>query len=209
MKYIIFISGLPAAGKTTFAKYLSSKMNLPLMTKDEIKECLYDSLGFKNKNEKTKLNIASLNIMNLFANTLLSVNKPIILESNFENLSKPALYELIEKHECDYITIHFIAEIEVLFNRIIKRDRSTEWHRGHVINTQYPEVKNEKILSIEEQGITVEQFKKNMDYRGVGTFNLGGDRIVVDTTDVSSICYEDIVENIMKELTRKGLIKSV
>lgn len=45
-KRIILIGGIPAAGKTTFAAYLSEKLQIPMICKDHIKECLYDVLQY-------------------------------------------------------------------------------------------------------------------------------------------------------------------
>ena len=44
--YCILIAGLPAAGKTTISESLSQSLNLPVLSKDKIKELLYDTVGF-------------------------------------------------------------------------------------------------------------------------------------------------------------------
>lgn len=43
-RLIILVSGPPAAGKTTLARALASALNLPLISKDDIKETLFDTL---------------------------------------------------------------------------------------------------------------------------------------------------------------------
>ncbi|WP_425432548.1 AAA family ATPase [Hydrococcus rivularis] len=42
---LILISGLPCTGKTTLARKIAQKLQLPLVCRDDIKESLFDSLG--------------------------------------------------------------------------------------------------------------------------------------------------------------------
>ena len=52
------MTGIPAAGKTTMAEYLSERMHLPVFSKDTVKELLYDHVGFHSRKEKVNLGIA-------------------------------------------------------------------------------------------------------------------------------------------------------
>lgn len=45
MSKLIIVAGMPGVGKTTLAKELSQKLNIPCLHKDSIKEKLYDSFG--------------------------------------------------------------------------------------------------------------------------------------------------------------------
>ena len=42
---IVLVSGAPGAGKTTLAIQLASILRMPLLSKDAIKECLFDALS--------------------------------------------------------------------------------------------------------------------------------------------------------------------
>ncbi|MFD1933122.1 MULTISPECIES: AAA family ATPase [Nonomuraea] len=42
---VVLVNGLPGAGKTTLAKPLADELDLPLLSKDRIKETLADTLG--------------------------------------------------------------------------------------------------------------------------------------------------------------------
>ena len=42
--YIILIAGVPASGKTAYARHVAEKLHIPFIGKDNIKEKLYDSL---------------------------------------------------------------------------------------------------------------------------------------------------------------------
>lgn len=201
MSYLILITGLPATGKTSFAEYLSKNMKIPMVSKDVIKEHLYDTIGFKNRAEKVTLGVAAMDIMYHFAKMHLEVGQPLILENNFEDVSKPGLEILIDKYKCKTITIRFCTDINVLIKRFLVRDRSPERHRGHVVNTQYPEIEGAPTLSMEAQAINPEQFLNAVEQRGMLNFSIGGEEIVVDTTDFSKVSYKAILLQIKEKLS--------
>ncbi len=89
--YCILVTGIPAAGKTTMAEYLSERMKLPVFSKDTVKELLYDQVGFRSRKEKVRLGIASMEMIYYGAKQLMKVGQPFILENNFENISKESV----------------------------------------------------------------------------------------------------------------------
>ncbi|EKQ56043.1 MULTISPECIES: AAA family ATPase [unclassified Clostridium] len=195
--YIILIAGMPASGKTTFAKRLSEELQIPMVSKDEIKEILFDTVGFHSREEKVALGVGSMNIMYLFAESLMRTNKLIILENNFENISKPKLQELINKYHCTPITVLFDGDMKTIYNRFIERDKSPTRHRGHVVNTEYPESINSNSISPQ---IKFEDFQKTFEERGIRHFNISDDTIKIDTTDFDKVNYGDIINQIKNKI---------
>ena len=193
---MIIIAGIPGTGKTTFARYLSGKMKVPMCSKDILKEHLFDTIGFGNREEKVRLGIAAMDLLYHFADEHLKIGLPVILENNFENISKPGLMKLIDTYKCRTVTIKFYCEPAVLANRFLIRDRSPERHRGHVINTKYPEEEGQEEQSFLSGAIYPESYFTVMDARGMGSFTIGGDEINVDSTDFSKVFYEEIYERI-------------
>jgi hypothetical protein len=170
-----------------------------MLSKDAVKELLFDDVGFNSREEKNALGKAAADILCYFADAALSAGQPVMLESNFETAAKPGLIELINKHDCPVLTVMLTTELNTLYRRFIERDRSIERHRGHVVNTVYPEKPGEK-RSIEEQGIGLEGMLKAFTDRGMLDFDVGGERIVVDTTDFAKVNYEDIAGEIIKRI---------
>lgn len=195
--YIILIAGMPASGKTTFAKGLSEELQIPMVSKDEIKEILFDTVGFHSREEKVALGVGSMNIMYLFTESLMRTNKLIILENNFENISKPKLQELINKYHYTPITVLFDGDMKTIYNRFIQRDNSPTRHRGHVVNTEYPESISRN--SIPSQ-IKFEDFQKTFEERGIRHFNISGDIIKIDTTDFDKVSYGDVINQIKEKI---------
>ena len=81
----VLITGIPAAGKSTLAKYLGEQLNLPVLSKDRVKELLYDTVGFRSRAEKVRLGIAAMEIMYYAAEQLMLCGRQFIMENNFEN----------------------------------------------------------------------------------------------------------------------------
>ena len=50
--YCILVTGIPAAGKSTMAETLSKRLKLPVISKDTIKELLFDNVGFQSREQK-------------------------------------------------------------------------------------------------------------------------------------------------------------
>lgn len=63
MKTCICIAGMPASGKTTAALRLSEKLGIAMLSKDEIKEKLFDRIGFQSRQEKVQLGLAAMEIL--------------------------------------------------------------------------------------------------------------------------------------------------
>ena len=61
--YCILVTGIPASGKSTLAEFLGKRLHLPVLSKDRIKELLYDTVGFRSREEKVQLGTAAMEIM--------------------------------------------------------------------------------------------------------------------------------------------------
>lgn len=62
-KTVIVVTGLPAAGKTTASQALSEALALPLLSKDAIKESLFDVLGVRDRDWSLQLGAAANSVL--------------------------------------------------------------------------------------------------------------------------------------------------
>ncbi len=192
--YCILIAGAPASGKTTFANYLSEKMRVPVIAKDDIKEKLFDSIGFRSYDEKRMLDSCATEIMYLLAASQLKLGLPVILDNNFENSSVPSLLSLVERYKIPVLTVRFEGDMTVIYERFLERDMSPDRHRGHILKLRYPEGAPEPYVPI-----GAESFAERYEDRGMTSFSMGR-LITVDCTDLSAVDYDSITEEIFNTL---------
>ena len=86
--YCILVTGIPASGKSTLARALGEELRLPVISKDSLKELLFDHVGFRSREEKVRLGNASMEIMYAVAGQLMRAGQPFLLENNFEHASE-------------------------------------------------------------------------------------------------------------------------
>ena len=194
--YCILVAGMPASGKSTMAKALAEKWKLPVVSKDSIKELLYDNIGFQSRAEKVNLGIASMEIMYYVAGQLMKAGQPFILENNFEHSSEPGIKTLLEKYQYSALTITLTGDIKVLYQRFREREISPDRHRGHVVNDCFPEKKERSPEEIKAASISYEDYAHSVEKRGFDAFFAGSRQIKVDTTDFSKIDMEELFSQI-------------
>lgn len=193
--YCILMAGMPASGKSTMAEAIGEKWKLPVISKDSIKECLFDAIGFGSRAEKVSLGIASMDIMYYVAVQLMKAGQPFILENNFE-ASEQGIKNLLKKYQCPALTITLTGDYEEIYRRFLERDLSPRRHRGHVVNDCFPEKKEHSPEEIKAAAISYEAFLRGAEQRGFDAFVAGDRQIRVDTTDFSKVDREELFSQI-------------
>lgn len=180
---LIIICGLPCTGKTTLGKKLAQDLSLLFISRDSIKESLFDSLGWSDRNWSQKLGVASYNLLYYFIDSLVSKNISLIVESNFLATYDTQKYRNIQnRYNLKIAQIHCHTKGEVLVERFKQRSESGERHPGHVDHLNYEEFKNTllkgeyKILDIESTNCEI------------------------DTTDFDKIDYKLIIDTLQSTL---------
>ena len=188
--YCILVTGIPAAGKSTMAEAMSERLKLPVISKDTVKELLFDNVGFQSRAEKVKLGIASMEIMYYVAGQLMKAGQPFILENNFEYSSEHGMKNLLENYQYSALTIILTGDYKVIYQRFLERESSPDRHRGHVVNDCYPEKKESDLKTPNAKTVSYENFARGIEQRGFDVFCVDGRQIKVDTTDFSKVNME-------------------
>lgn len=195
--YCILVAGIPAAGKSTMAEAMSQRLGLPVISKDVIKELLFDHVGFRSRAGKVSLGIASMEIMYYAAGQLMKAGQPFILENNFKYLSERGMKNLLEEYQYPALTITLTGDYKVIYQRFLERESSPGRHRGHVVSACYPERKENHLETPKANTVSYENFVGGIEQRGFDDFCVGGRQMKVDTTDFSRINMEELFSQVL------------
>lgn len=172
---LIIISGLSASGKTTLGKKLSEKYEMPLISKDGIKETIFDNMGWSDREWSKKVGRASSKLIFYFLNTFLISKKPLIIESNFlADLDSKPIRELTNKFGYKTLQVLCQCDGEILYKRFLERSAGQKRHPGHNDLTNVEEFKSvllkgkTELLDVDGEVIELntENFK-SIDYDGL------------------------------------------
>lgn len=194
--YCILVTGIPAAGKSTMAEALAKEWKLPVISKDAVKELLFDHVGFQSRQEKVNLGISSMKIMYYVAEQLMKAGQPFILENNFESSEQESVEALLESYKYSALTVVMTGDYKTIYQRFLERNVSPERHRGHVVNDCYPEKKERDAGELRKVSTRYEDYLYGIEHRGFDAFCVEGGRIVVDTTDFSKVDMGEIFQQI-------------
>ncbi len=176
---IIIVTGRPAAGKSTLAKWLSQELKLPLVSKDSIREELFDRLGWKDRKWAQKLGKVSIDMMFYFARAELAVGHSIIMDNSFyPPVSTPRFQALKEQYNAKSVQIVCDSDRETLFQRFKARADAGGRHPGHG-----------------DQDV-LEELYANLADNSSPILEIGGSVIKVDTTDFSKVNYQKILKQV-------------
>jgi len=151
----------------------------PVISKDSIKEVLFDQLGWRDREWSKMLGRASIELMYYFAQTQLELGKSVILENVFHpDLASPKLRVLERQYNANVLQIICNANSDVLFERFRQRAESGIRHKGHV-----------DIQSLNE-------LKAHLKQRCSLRLDIDSPVLQVDTTDFAALHYETILEQI-------------
>jgi predicted kinase len=183
---LIIISGLPGTGKTTLAKKISDKFNFPMISVDEIKEVMWNTMGHEFDFEfSDKIGRTSFELVFYYTEASLSKNISLVVEAHF-NLEKnnERINKLKEKFKTNLLQIHCDCETEVLRKRFKERMEKDSYHKGHkhVINL-YGEDRVLNSLGIKNKRL-----------------NIDGANYDLDTTNPETIDYEKLFEFISDKM---------
>jgi len=122
---LVIVTGPPAAGKTTVARELSARLQLPLVAKDTIKESLFDALGSGDLDWSRRLGEATYLTMLALVEESVALGGSLVLEANFVHGSEIAARLAVLPAR--FVQVHCSAPLDVLLERYEHRDR----HPGH------------------------------------------------------------------------------
>ncbi|MBN9391716.1 MAG: AAA family ATPase [Chloroflexi bacterium] len=183
--FLIIVSGSPSSGKTSIGRKIAHEMGLPFVFKDGIKEMLFNTLGWSDKEWTEQLNLATYAIFFHFMETQLQAGLSFVVESDFKPDEHTAKFkELEHKYKLKAVQVQCQADDEVLLQRFIERAKSGERHPGHMDHAN------------------LEDFKKSLKEDTYQPLDIGGKTLTVDTNDFDKIDYPALLEDIKSEAAK-------
>jgi predicted kinase len=181
--FLVIITGHPASGKTTLARRLASDLQLPCLTKDDIKERLFDTLGWSDRAWSKKLGSSTYELIYLFSEVQLSVGRSFLLEFNFDSKSvTPRFLEIKRKFDFYPIQIVLEANAEILIQRFMERARSGARHPGNTDTT------------------VEDEYRERLAQGPYQALDIGGSVLHIDTNDFAIVNYGEILNFIEMEM---------
>ena len=178
-KLLIIIAGMPASGKTTFANHLSDTLHIPLVCKDRLKEIIWERIRYDgaSREESQKFGGLAYDLSFHFCEELMKADSARVFESNLGASCPSVLDALVRRYDYKVITVLFDGDAEVIHQRFVARDRTAERHPGLVSGSRFNDLE-----AFTKQTVPCREFSY-------------GDYIIrVDSTDLDTVCYDEIVK---------------
>ena len=179
---LIIINGPPASGKSTLGQQIAAGLGVPYLSKDDIKEEMYDSLGKIERAISRKLGETAMRLMYTVAGQILESGHGVVIEANFyKGISENDLSRLIAVS--DAVMVHCTAPPEELTERYVERAETGERHPVH------------------DDGSKVDDLEKELEEGTYEPLDLGIPLILVDTTEDFSPSVAEILSRLRERPT--------
>lgn len=173
---LVIVTGLPGTGKTTLGRRLAADLGLPFLYKDGIKETLFDSLGWSDREWSRRLGLASYDLLYYVLEVELAAGRSLVVESNFStSYSTPRFLALKERHGFEPFQILCHAAGDIILARFRSRAFATDRHPGHV------------------EGANMAEFEPIVRRGRAEPLDIGGTLVEVDTTDFARVDYDALL----------------
>jgi predicted kinase len=179
---LIVVGGWPGSGKTTFARALGRRLGLPVFTKDDVKEALFDALGVGDLAWSKRLGHASMLVLYRELELTLIAGKSVIGEAPWlPDLGARDLAGVIDRTGARSVMVVVNADRDAIVTRWRRRAETGERHPGHLDQLLLPDI--------------VERVKEPYTPPDVA-----GPRIDVDLTDLGDAAVSAALDEVAQAL---------
>ncbi len=128
---LVIVGGPPATGKSTLSKQLSRDLGIPVFSKDDFKEALFDGVGYRDREWSRRVGKVSFDLLVLCLRKLMANGVSCIAESTFRP-GDAALFEDIRRScSTKIIQVFSHAPLDEVCERFRQRASKGSRHPGH------------------------------------------------------------------------------
>lgn len=176
---LIVIQGAPGVGKTTLLEKLRHDFTMPMLGKDEIKEFLFDTIPQSDREFSRLQGGASFDMLYAFARSFLDAKQPVLIEGAFmTKFASGAIQKILGSTGAQYLEIFCYVDEAVRQERFKARSESGNRHAAHM------------------DSVATELPRDSHPYVAINI----GDRIDLDTAELTEETYQHIVSEIKRRL---------
>ena len=176
---VLIVCAAPGTGKTTLARKLAPALGLPLLARDDLKESLFESLGWSTVEWSVRLGRATYELVYLLIERLLAARCSLLVETPFDpDWANPRFQALQARYPFRPAQVILSTRAEVLLRRYDQRVDSGERHPGHV----------DRLRMGDFDPVELERRNRPLD--------LGGPVLHIDTSDFAALDFDDLVRRL-------------